>query len=412
MWRVVARDTPTQRVLCVASGCAGFATNTVGTGQTAAVGLAVLAGALRMMTVRGVVMSFSSTPHRPAQHVAVTLTARRSGASLTVAAGRTDTLGRFALAAPILPKATYAVIAVYRGVPYSLAVGAHHAAGALTVPVYDTTSSDDGLAAMRVVIGTRRHGLNLAVIEQWLFTNASTRTDVGAGAPEGRGAAGFPLPAHALGARVLGAQSNVAAVVQRGRIVVDAVLRPATGLNAASFHQVTFTFDVSGGAGHPTLLIPTRYFIGSLQVFAVGARLFAPGFTQSSVNAGRVTMRKAEAQAVPPGSTLAVGIDGPPVGVAVPALATVPLPFPGGLVAVIAELGFGGLLLLGLLVRQNTPTAVPDKQWLSRERARLIDAIAEMDLEHERGEIPDDEYRRRRAGEKSRLLALSRQPGA
>jgi hypothetical protein len=48
---------------------------------------------------------------------------------------------------------------------------------------------------------------------------------------------------------------------------------------------------------------------------------------------------------------------------------------------------------------------------LQRERARLIGAIAELDLQHERGHLAEAEYRRQRAQEKGRLLGVARQLG-
>jgi hypothetical protein len=96
-------------------------------------------------------------------------------------------------------------------------------------------------------------------------------------------------------------------------------------------------------------------------------------------------------------------------------------------VLILIEAGFGCLLVLGLRRRVSAPArrsgaqprpsgpAEPagprDRLSLQRERARLIGAIAELDLQHARGRVAEAEYRRRRAQEKGRLLGVARQLG-
>jgi hypothetical protein len=57
----------------------------------------------------------------------------------------------------------------------------------------------------------------------------------------------------------------------------------------------------------------------------------------------------------------------------------------------------------------SAPAGPRDRLALQRERARLIGAIAELDLQRECGRMAEAEYRRRRAQEKSRLLGVARQ---
>lgn len=360
--------------------------------------------------LRGTVLDYSTTPHHVVAGVAVSVQIQRNGQPLASIRGRTDGHGRFALAVPVAVNgASYAVVARYRGVSYETDVTPAQAARSVQAPVYDTTSKDTGVIAPSVVIGARRVGSGLAVIEQWTFVNAGTLTDVGAGPATGRGSATFLPPNGATHLAILAKGSLAAtATVQGGTVVVNSVLRPATGLNAASFHQVTFTFDVPGGAGHPTLLIPTPYLIGSLKVFTVGSRLFAPGFKQTTLQDGGRAVPAWEAEKVAPGSTLAVGVDGPPV---VATVAAGPAPFPDALVGAVVGAGFAGLLLLGLLGRVRMGRAPRDVEALRRERARLVAAIAELDLRHARGEMPQDRYEQRRLEQKSQLLRVARQLG-
>jgi hypothetical protein len=379
-----------------------------------AVGSAQPVGAAGPPIVRGTVVNRSATPQRPVSGAAVVLQVRRDGRTLATIRGRTDARGAFTLTAPPLPPhASYAIVTTYRGVPYSVSLTARQAARPVQVPVYDTTTSDAGLAAMRVVVGLRRTGRGLAVIEQWTFVNAGTRTDVGADAASGRGAVRFPLPPGAthVSIRDLG-PAPATASVQHGDVVVNTILRPATGMNAASFHRARFTFDVPSSAGHPTLLVPTRYFIGRLDVFTIGSHLIAPGFTKTTLPVGTQQVPALQAQAVPPGSTLAIGVDGPPaVASVVPSAPARPAPFPLKEVLILIEAGFGCLLVLGLRRRMSSPSGPRDRLSLQRERARLIGAIAELDLQHERGHLAEVEYRRRRTQEKGRLLGVARQLG-
>ena len=365
-------------------------------------------GAARPPVVHGTVVSLSATPHRPVGGVPVALQVRRNGKTLATVRGRTDARGTFTLAAPPLPPhAGYAVLTTYRGVPYSVALTPSQAARPLQVPVYETTSSDAGINAMRVVVGLAHRGRHLTVFEQWDFVNTGTRTDVGADGASGRDAARFPLPSGATHVVIKDVGPPPAtATVQHGAVVVNAIVRPATGMNRASFHQVTFGFDVPTEAAHPTLLLPTRYFIGRLEAFAVGSRLFASGFGKTTMTLGGQEVPVLQTQAVPPRSTLAIGVDGPPV---VAAAAAGPAPFPLKEVLILIEAGFGCLLVLGLRRRMSAPTGPRDRLALQRERARLIGAIAELDLQRERGRVAETEYWRRRAQEKGRLLGVARQ---
>jgi uncharacterized membrane protein YphA (DoxX/SURF4 family) len=379
-----------------------------------AVGSAQPVGAAGPPIVRGTVVNRSATPQRPVSGAAVVLQVRRDGRTLATIRGRTDARGAFTLTAPPLPPhASYAIVTTYRGVPYSVSLTPRQVTRPVQVPVYDTTTSDADLAAMRVVVGLRRTGRGLAVIEQWTFVNAGTRTDVGADAASGRGAVRFPLPPGAthVSIRDLG-PAPATASVQHGDVVVNTILRPATGMNAASLHQARFTFDVPSSAGHPTLLVPTRYFIGRLVVFTIGSHLIAPGFTKTTLPVGAQQVPALQAQAVPPGSTLAIGVDGPPaVASVVPSAPARPAPFPLKEVLILIEAGFGCLLVLGLRRRMSTPAGPRDRLSLQRERARLIGAIAELDLQHERGHLAEVEYWRRRAQEKGHLLGVARQLG-
>jgi hypothetical protein len=117
---------------------------------------------------------------------------------------------------------------------------------------------------------------------------------------------------------------------------------------------------------------------------------------------------------VAPGSTLAIGIDGPPAASSnnTSIVPSVVVPdFPTATVAVLAAIGFGLLLAIGASGRRNLILATGKPPELLKQRAQLIDAIAELDLLHARGQIRDGEYRHQRTEARSHLLLVARQLG-
>jgi hypothetical protein len=370
-----------------------------------------VAGAAGTSPLRGRVMDYSISPHRPIAGLAVSMQVRQGEQVLRTVSLRTDAQGSFTVAAPPLPAGgTYAVITHYKGVAYGVAVSAKQATRPFEMPVYDTTTSDAGLMAPRVLVAVSRKGSGLAVMEQWTLTNPTDYTHVDADPAAGVGVASIPLPPGATKVTVLpgtGPQA-VPAVVEPGAVVVNAVMRPATGLNAESLPQVTFTFEVPTAGDHPTLLVPTRYRIMALKVFASGARLVAPGFKATTLTLEGQTVHAWESTLVPPGKTSAIGVDGPPVVASVPT-STAPAPFPTTLIAAIVGCGFFLVLLLGLLGRVRSVTAWRDRRDLRREQNRLVDVIADLDLQRTRGDVEREEYQRRRARHMAHLLRVTQQ---
>jgi len=358
--------------------------------------------------------------HKPVANEPVALDEVRGGATVTVARARSNAHGNFTFSVPSLVGDGYAVVATYKGVPYGAPVDTRSPSRPLTVSVYDTVSSDAGLIAPLAQIGMARTSQGLQVAEEWTVVNPTTATDVGSDPATGRGAAFFPVPPGASNVSIVaGATTLIApATVERGAVVMNTVIRPATGRNAASFHQVKFAFTLPYGSDHPTLRIPTRYLIGSLEVFSLGGvKLEAPGFTSATLDVDNNRIMGWEQQAVPPNTTVSVGVDGSPA----PLTPVGPPPFPYASVLILVGGGFVLLLFLALGGRTPVPAtatggaaegAVPEGlRRLHRERERLVTAIAELDLQFARGRVPPSRYERRRAREKSRLLDVARKLG-
>ena len=362
--------------------------------------------------LRGRVMNYSISPHRPIAGLAVSVQVRRGEQVLHTVPLRTDAQGSFTLAAPPLPAGgTYAVITRYKGVDYGVAVSAKQATRPFEMPVYDTTTSDANLMAPRVLVAARRTASGLAVWEQWTLANPTDYTHIDADPAPNVGVASIPLPPGATNVIVrndTGPQA-VPAVAEPGAVVInDTVMRPATGLNAESLPQVTFTFEVPTAGDHPTLLVPTRYRIMALKVFASGAQLVAPGFKATTLTLDGERVPAWESTMVAPGSTSAIGVDGPPVVASVPSTAA-PAPFPTTPMAAIVGCGFFLVLLLGLLGRVRSVTAWRERRDLRREQSRLVDVIADLDLQRTRGDVEREEYQRRRARHMAHLLRVTQQ---
>ncbi len=378
---------------------------------------------VRVAPLRGTVVD--GTTGRPVAGLAVTVQALvgQGGQPRVVARGTTDGRGRFALSvAPTSGAVGYGLTAAYRGVQY-VAPARPGQNASVQLAVYDTIARDTNLLAPKVTVGMRRVGRGLAVIEEWTIVNVGNTTVVGSDVRTGRDAATIPLPRGASDVRIQSVEVGAMARVQGGGVALDEVIRPATGNNPQSYHQLTFSYSLPGSArGHPTLPISSRYAIGNLYVFTIGARLVAPGFASTTLDLGARRITAYVRSNLSGDSTAWVGVDGPPaIPASAPAApATVPITvlpssFPAAGATVMAVLGFGLLLALGLFSRaRGVPTleaggtGTGDRRALQREYARLLVAIAELDLQRERGRVAPSTYERRRSREKSRLLVLSR----
>lgn len=380
---------------------------------------------------------------KPGGGLGIVLSGARPGATLTTTARAvSDARGRFTLKATLIPGAAYVVSATYRGVLYAAPVttSKSQGKGIVSVTVYDTTRGDGDLLAVRVAAGVQRTGATLAVGEEWTLVDSDYRT-AGAAPLTFHGVTHIPLPRGASQVHVRSIDPDLQAGVSGGSLAITGTVRPATGDNAVSYHAVFFTFNLPAppGAAHPTLPIGSRYPVGRLYVFSLSDQIVAPGLTLSSFTSGGKTIKAYSKIGLNGGATIRVGVGGlpsalpaiegvvaagpnvhavlpaaPAVSAAVPVLQ--PSTFPVVAVLIAAGVGFGLLLLLGLFGQSPLRVgpghvSAPVTDRAQRDYARLVVAIAELDLRHEQGALPTPDYERRRAREKSRLLDLSRRLG-
>jgi len=400
--------------------------------------LAVLARPVAS-SIKGAIVNASSG--KPGGKLAVILSGARPGGTLTTTArATTDIQGRFTFKVVPAAGVSYVVSTVYRGVLYGASVpptalGSGHP---VSVTIYDTVAGDGDLLAVTVSVGVKRTGATLAVGEQWTLVNSDYRL-AGAAPLTFHGVTHIALPDGATGVRVRSIDPDLQAAPAGGALAISGTVRPATGNNPASYHTIFFTFDLAlpRGATHPTLPIGTRYPLGRLNVFSLSDTIDAPGFALSPFSNGGKLVKGYLKVGLSGGDTVHVGVDGPPAALpaiagvvaagpnvrrALPAAATAPaavpvlqpVSYPVAAVLIAAGAGFGLLLILGLLgrgpVRVGTRRGdgASTQARVQREYARLVVAIAELDLRHEQGVLATPDYERRRAREKSRLLDLSR----
>lgn len=326
-------------------------------------------------------------------HLLVVWVQNRGSSGHVVAQAVTDADGRFSFRhVPRAQEKGSVILTSYQGVRYAVPVQRTAPSHRLILAVYDATSSDTGLIAPRVQIGMTRVRGGVAVIEDWLLANARSpaRTDRGSGPLPGQGAARLPLPARAQHVVVRYVEQGASAIVAGGAVVLNDILLPATGLNAASFHEVIVEFLVPSTRSHPTVPLPIHYLVGSLQLFAPRSRLVVPGLHAATLMVDGHRVAGLEGEGLAAGTLLIVGVDGPPPS-ALPVLQG-----PGTLVPILSIGAFGGFALL-LFAFMSRGAVHPDPLALQRRREGLIARIAGLDVAYEEGALSKTTYERRRA---------------
>lgn len=242
----------------------------------------------------------------------------------------------------------------------------------------------------------------VAVTEMWALANDTDRVRV----DDGEGTARFRLPTGAHALSVDDARVRARATIEEGTLV-DHVSIPPGG------RDVVFRYDLPyrgrGLAFERPMDLPAAEL--RLLVTAPGASIRAPGFPPSSVATfGEATFAVTAAEDLAADAVLAVEVTGlpaadPPPGAApdvvvpyrAPAIGTEALAL---LAVIVAGVGVGfALLAPGWAGRTGDP---------SDAYARVVQAIADLDERHERGEVAPARYAEQRAALIDRALALAR----
>jgi len=362
--------------------------------------LAVLAtssaGAPAAGTISGTVANHTGSPHPLAGHP-VRLTAYVNGAEQDWKETITDARGRFSFTAPVDPQRTYVAWLHYKDGEYTSAPVILKTAGqraSVTLRVWEPTS-DAGVLRVNVhhIIVEPGEGA-VQVAELLVVVNSSNRTYVGGGV--GAGADGtrrrslrFSLPDGARDVQLMDGLYERAVTVNADELSDSVGVKPGTREIAYSY-----TVPITGRA--MALGRRVDYPTERLEVFGrAGATLtVTPLARQDDVKTDQGTYARYSGGPVEAGTIVKVG------------LTSLPVRRPTARYAALAV--FVGLITAAVVYPLLRRSRIPGNPTRSRQsRDELIQAVAALDDRFEAREVPEAEYRRRRARYLERLRVLA-----
>lgn len=354
---------------------------------------AVAAAAPSVATIRGVVENHTGQK-RPAVGLVVKLTAYVNGAEQDWKETKTDTTGRFSFAAPADPQRSYVVKITYKGGEYetpAITFKPGQTLREVKMRVYEPTS-DAGVLKVNVhhIIVEAGQGA-VQVAELLVFTNSTDRTYIG-GQPRADGkreTLRFTLPAGAANVQYMeGLMECCVSATDTG--MVD-TMDVEPGMREIGY---SYTLPVS----RPTLALARRldYPAERVEVFGSAAAQFSvtPLTRQEDVKTEQGIYARFSGASVGAGTDIRLALSGLPVRRSSTRR------------AVIAA--FAGLIAAALVypfLRRGRKAAEATRSGQTREE--LIQAIAALDDRFEAGEVPEAEYRDRRARYMDKLRGLA-----
>ena len=360
--------------------------------------LAVLAtssaGAPAAGTISGTVTNHTGSPRPLAGHP-VRLTAYVNGAEQDWKETITDARGRFSFAAPVDPQRTYVAWLHYKDGEYTSAPVIIKTAGqraSVTLRVWEPTS-DAGVLRVNVhhIIVEPGEGA-VQVAELLVVVNSSNRTYLGAdvgGGSDGtrRRSLRFSLPDGARDVQLMDGLYERAVTVNADELSDSVGVKPGTREIAYSY-----TVPITGRA--MALGRRVDYPTERLEVFGrAGATLtVTPLARQDDVKTDQGTYARYSGGPVEAGTIVKVG------------LTSLPVRRPTARYAALAV--FVGLITAAVVYPLLRRSRIPGNPTRSRQsRDELIQAVAALDDRFDAGEVPEAEYRRRRARYLERLRA-------
>jgi hypothetical protein len=297
----------------------------------------------------------------------------------------------------------YVVVAQHAGVAYSSSTPIDlqdTANGHADVQVYETTTSDEGIAfdRLNIVVASTDPGL-LHMYEMGTVNNTGDRTFVPADPQATTLAHGlrFSLPHGALGAQVQSGFPTDDLVGAPGGVQVTSPIVPGP-------HEFALSFGLpySGGTADLGIQVPYRTTMFNVYAPDGGPRLESDRLqTQGQTNFGARSFNLARAENLTGSENVAARLSGLPstggeltplqIGLA-------------GLGALLVLIGLGALVY-GLRVRRRARGSPAN---VEHERQRLIQQLAVLDDKFEAGRIQPRAYEAARARGKQRLVQLGR----
>ena len=351
-------------------------------------------------TISGTVTNHTGAPRPLAGHP-VRLTAYVNGAEQEWKETVSDARGRFSFTVPVDPQRTYVAWLHYKdgestSAPVILKTGGQRAS--VTLRVWEPTT-DAGVLRVNVhhIIVEAGEGA-VRVAELLVVVNGSDRTYVGSGVgtglPEGRRRVlRFSLPGGARDVQIMDGLFERAVTVTADAVIDSVGVTP--GMREIAY---AYTVPIAGRA--LTLARLLDYPTERLEVFGrAGAALsVAPLARQDDVKTDQGTYARYSGGPVATGTTISVGLTGLPARRATARYAAIAV--------------FAGLIAAAVVypfLRRSRP-ARQGAATSGARREELIQAVAALDDRFDAGEVPEAEYRRRRARYLERLRAMPAGP--
>ena len=299
---------------------------------------------------------------------------------------------------------TYVAATTYAGVPYRsepVQFAQGETQRAADVVVYETIEEPSNVLveSYTVVIEQGRPGV-LAVWTHQLLRNTGDRTFVGVPSfrqgEQRRETLYFVLPRAASDIRLLSGLGESTSWVDFRGLVDTQPLRPGQ-------REVVFHYLLPVVAPEVGFSIQSRYPIVSANLLAGDGLVTASPWltTEGDISAEGKRFRRYSASAITPDGMVATQLEGIRVDNSARNLKW-------GLLAGVVALLLAALGVGAWWARRRAG-ARPDHVELERERARLVEEAARLDLQHEAGTLAEDQHARIRAGAKARLVELTRQ---
>ncbi|HLA24730.1 MAG TPA: hypothetical protein VJ206_04995 [bacterium] len=343
-------------------------------------------------TISGTVTNHTGIPRPLAGHP-VRLTAYVNGAEQDWKETVSDARGGFSFTAPVDPQRTYVAWLHYKDGEYTSSPVIIKTAGqraSVTLRVWEPTS-DAGVLRVNVhhVIVEPGEGA-VQVAELLVVVNSSDRTYVGADSTGNRRQSlRFSLPDGARDIQLMDGLYERAVTVGADAVIDSVGVKP--GMREIAY---SYTVPITGR----TMALGRRidYPTGRLEVFGrAGAPLTVTALArQDDVKTDQGTYARYSGGPVETGTIVKVG------------LTSLPVRRPTARYAAIAV--FVGLVAAAVVYPFLRLSRPPGESRRSRQsRDELIQAVAALDDRFDAGEVPEAEYRRRRARYLERLRAMA-----
>ena len=343
-------------------------------------------------TISGTVTNHTGSPRALAGHP-VRLTAYVNGAEQDWRETASDARGRFSFTVPVDPQRTYVAWLHYKDGEYTSSPVVLKTAGqraSVALRVWEPTS-DAGVLRVNVhhIIVEPGDGA-VQVAELLVVVNNSDRTYVGAAPVEGRRQTlRLSLPNRARDVQLMDGLIERTVTVGEDELVDSVGVKPG-------MHEVGYSYAVPITGRTMALGRRVDYPTGRLEVFGrAGAALsVTPLARQDDVKTDQGSYARYSGGPVEAGTIVKVG------------LTSLPVRRPTARYAALAV--FVGLVAAAVVypfLRRSRPPVEPRRSGQSRDE--LIQAVAALDDRFDAGEVPEAEYRRRRARYLERLRVLA-----